>query len=365
MNTYMAQFFCDDTIDVPGQRLSSLSTYVVPDEGPLSLYKEACAGMPQLDRPEAYGQHPNADISSQIEAGTSMLSIIVSLQPRTAESSGSSPEDTVYALASDLLSLIPEPVDIYARAGESDGSSLHTVLIQELQRYDRLLRTIRLSLTELQKGIKGLVVMSSDLEAVFQKLLVGQVPSKWLSAYPSLKPLASWARDLLERWGQMMSWCNDGVPKVFWLAGFTYPMGFLTALLQNAAREAGTSIDVLTWDFPVINSNADEITESPTEGAYIRGLFLEGAGWDHENSALCDPEPMQLIYNIPIIHFRPLESKKSKTKSTYACPLYLYPLRTGSRERPSFMLPVDLKFGAASPEVWTCRGTALLLALAE
>ena len=49
----------------------------------------------------------------------------------------------------------------------------------------------------------------------------------------------------------------------------------------------------------------------------------------------------------------------------YACPLYLYPLRTGSRERPSWMLNVDIKSGAAEPEVWTKRGTAMLLALAE
>lgn len=32
----------------------------------------------------------------------------------------------------------------------------------------------------------------------------------------------------------------------------------------------------------------------------------------------------------------------------YQAPLYLYPLRTGSRERPSFMLPLELKSGTAA-----------------
>jgi dynein heavy chain len=42
----------------------------------------------------------------------------------------------------------------------------------------------------------------------------------------------------------------------------------------------------------------------------------------------------------------------------------MYPLRTGTRERPSFMIAVDLKSGAGkSPDVWTKRGTALLLSL--
>eukprot|EP00965_Chrysotila_dentata_P164288 5424923-Pleurochrysis_carterae.AAC.5 len=74
---------------------------------------------------------------------------------------------------------------------------------------------------------------------------------------------------------------------------------------------------------------------------------------------------MELIYHMPIIHFKPVEAKKSKGKGTYPCPLYLYPLRTGSRERPSFMLMIELKAGAVEAEAWVKRGTALLLALAE
>ena len=74
---------------------------------------------------------------------------------------------------------------------------------------------------------------------------------------------------------------------------------------------------------------------------------------------------MELIYPMPIIHFKPIENKKPVKKGVYICPLYLYPLRTGSRERPSFMLPLELKAGTVEPEFWTKRATALLLALAE
>jgi len=99
MNVYMDQFFSDDTINTPGHKLSSLSNYVVPEDGPLASYREVCAGLPQIDRPEAFGQHPNADIASQIEAGNSMLEVIVSLQPRTSDGAGMTPDDKVYALA--------------------------------------------------------------------------------------------------------------------------------------------------------------------------------------------------------------------------------------------------------------------------
>lgn len=67
---------------------------------------------------------------------------------------------------------------------------------------------------------------------------------------------------------------------------------------------------------------------------------------------------------MPIIHFRPVENKKKSSKGVYSCPLYLYPIRTGTRERPSFMVNVDLRSGAADPDHWIMRGTALLLSLA-
>jgi dynein heavy chain len=49
----------------------------------------------------------------------------------------------------------------------------------------------------------------------------------------------------------------------------------------------------------------------------------------------------------------------------YSCPLYLYPLRTGTRERPSFRINTELKCGQAEPDHWVMRGTALLLSLAS
>ena len=365
MNVYMAQFFNDETIATPGFRLSSLAAYVVPEEGHLSLYREVCSGLPAIDRPEAFGQHSNADIASAITSGNAMLETVVSLQPKVTDASGITPEDMVHGLAEDLLTAIPEPVNIQRLLGAGDGSALHIVLVQELQRYNILLSKIRKSLSDVQKGIRGLVVMSAELDVVYQRMLHGAVAPAWLSAYPSLKPLASWSRDLLHRWAQLMDWCEKGPPKVFWLAGFTYPNGFLTALMQTSARHSNVSIDTLMWEFPIQNVEEKDVTQPPQEGAYIKGLFLEGAGWSYDNSALCEPEPMELIYSMPIIHFKPVEAKKSKAKGMYACPLYLYPLRTGSRERPSWMLNIELKSGQAESEAWTKRGTALLLALAE
>lgn len=42
-----------------------------------------------------------------------------------------------------------------------------------------LLDQIRQQLSDLEKGIKGLVVMSSDLEEIFQCIYDARVPSSW------------------------------------------------------------------------------------------------------------------------------------------------------------------------------------------
>lgn len=251
-------------------------------------------------------------------------------------------------------------------SGRSDPEPLKTVLYQEVDRYNKLLKKMRRTLIDLQKGIQGLVVITAELEGIFDSLLNGSVPVAWSFCYPSLKPLGSWMRDLIQRCEQMQKWIEVELPKVFWLSGFTYPTGFLTALLQTSARKNGIAIDSLSWDFPVLDAQQtpESITKHPEEGAYVYGLILEGARWDAENKCLTEPMPMELFSPLPMVHFKPVERKK-QAKSMYTCPLYLYPVRTGTRERPSFMIALELRSGEKPPTFWVKRGTAALLALAE
>merc|ERR1712185_810713 len=220
----------------------------------------------------------------------------------------------------------------------------------EIDRYNLLLKMLSSMLKQLVLAVQGLVSITPLLEEVMGSLLDFKVPKVWGKTYPSIKALAPWI--------------GDALPKVFWLPSFTYPTGFLTALLQTSARKNGIAIDTLSWEFPIINQDPSSITQYAKDGAYIRGLFLEGARWDSDNGFLPEPIPMELMATMPVIHFKPVENKKKVTKGIYSCPLYMYPIRTGSRERPSYVSSVELKSGRAAPELWIKRGTALLLATA-
>lgn len=221
---------------------------------------------------------------------------------------------------------------------------------------------------------------------MFAALLNGTVPEVWSFCYPSLKPLGPWTSDLQRRVEQIRTWAGEQMPVVFWLSGFTYPTSFFTALLQTHARAHTVAINQLDFEYVISGSSessdddmgmgmgaagggggGDEM-QPPETGAYLSGMYLEGARWDHEESALEEPDPMELVCPMPMIHFRPVEFKPGQQRrvssSEYECPLYLYPVRTGTRERPSFMRLVKLQTGEYPPDFWVKRGTALLLSLA-
>ena len=185
----------------------------------------------------------------------------------------------------------------------------------QIERYNLLLDLIRKQLTDLERGIKGFVVMSSDLEEIFNCVFEAKVPASWMKMYPSLKPLASWTRDLVARVDQFENWATTAhAPMVFWLSGFTFPTGFLTAVLQTSARANNVSVDLLSWEFTVLTITDNNLTGPPKDGVYVKGMHLQGAGWDKKNSHLIEADPMQLVCKMPSIHFRPVESKRRSQK---------------------------------------------------
>jgi dynein heavy chain len=293
----------------------------------------------------------------------------VSLQPALTTGGGASNEDRVLAMAADFEQQVPKEIDMEKtkKMLKEDPSPLNVVLFQEIERFNVLLVIIKAALIDLQKGIKGLVVMSSDLEDAFQCLLASIVPPGWKKVYPSQKPLAAWMRDLIERVEMFREWSvNQRPPVIFWMSGFSFPTGFLTAVLQTSARTNNIAIDTLAWEFTVQTLDDVNLVDPPKDGAYVRGMYIEGAGWNRKQACVVEASPMQLVTPMPTILFKPVETLKTKAKKgVYPCPAYYYPNRAGEGGATawSYVITVDLKSGDHPTDHWIKRGTALLMSL--
>lgn len=108
---------------------------------------------------------------------------------------------------------------------------MNTVLFQECVRYNRMLVVMISSLANVQKALKGRIVMSEELDILSTALFNNQVPDLWAKpGFLSLKPLGSWTEDLLARIKFLTDWYNDGTPNHFWMSGFFFPQAFMTGV---------------------------------------------------------------------------------------------------------------------------------------
>ncbi len=248
-------FINQNIVTKDNYKLSESGIYFVPGQADTQAdFIEYIRSLPMNPKPEVFGLHDNADITKDNqETNVLFNSILLTLPRQTSSGTGKSSATIIDELATDIISKLPADFDVEkvkTRFHHSSRNiniydfykikisllypvkyeeSMNTVLKQELIRYNRLTSVVRKSLLEIRKAIKGLVVMSSELEEVFNSMLNGRVPNMWASkSYPSLKPLGSYLTDLLSRLKFLQTWIDKGAPNVFWLSGFYFTQSFLT-----------------------------------------------------------------------------------------------------------------------------------------
>jgi len=292
---------------------------------------------------------------------------------------GESEEDKLVSLAKDIQHKLPDIFDVERVSIDFPvmyEESMNTVLIQELEKFNRLTNIVQTSLREIQRAIKGEVIMSMELEKMGVSMVSGKVPVLWSNAsYPSLMPLGSWVNDLIERLKFFQRWIDEGIPSKFWLSGFFFTQAFLTGTRQNFARRNTIPIDCVVWGFDVLSQKDDsEIQEGPKSGAYVYGMYLDGATWDNERGVLKESAPKVLRESMNTIHIIPMDKSDlknhDKDKRKYRTPLYKTSERRGqlstTGHSTNFVLMFALPMSEEHDEKhWIKRGVAMLSQLDE
>uniref|UniRef100_A0A8C6I8T0 Dynein axonemal heavy chain 12 n=1 Tax=Mus spicilegus TaxID=10103 RepID=A0A8C6I8T0_MUSSI len=367
--TMLADFYNSFIIENPHYKFSPSGNYYAPPKGTYDDYIEFIKKLPFTQEPEIFGLHENVDISKDLQQTKVLFESLLLTQGGAKQTGSSGSTDQVLLeITEDILTQLPNDFDIEAALKNYPvryEESMNTVLVQEMERFNNLIRTIRNTLRDLKKAIKGLVVMDSALEALSGSLLIGKVPEMWAKrSYPSLKPLGSYITDFLARLKFLEDWFSSGKPSVFWISGFFFTQAFLTGAMQNFARKYTIPIDLLGYEFEVIPFDYSDTP--PEDGVYIHGLYLDGARWDRFSGLLAEQYPKLLFDLMPIIWIKPnLKIEIVKTEA-YVCPLYKTSERKGTLSTTghstNFVIAMLLKTDQPTQH-WIKRGVALLCQL--
>jgi dynein heavy chain len=344
--------------------------YSIPAEG-YAAYKNYIKQLPINETTEIFGLHENANITYAQKETYNIFNTLLTLMPKSSSGGGvNSRDQQLMDTAEAIMNKVPSPFDaemVQQLYPIDYKESMSTVLIQEVLRYNRLLEVIHITLRDMVKALKGLVVMSESLEAMCQNIYMNQVPVVWAAkAYPSLKPLSGWVVDLFKRLDFLQKWIEKGIPKSFWISGFFFPQAFLTAALQNHARKYFMSIDTLSFEYTLMPLSFNVEKEKEDDGVYVYGLNIEGARWDANRMTLTESRPKELYTEMPIFWLRPQQHRVKPEFGYYDCPVYKTQARAGTLSTTghstNYVLTMEVPSNVPQ-SYWIKMGVAMILTI--
>ena len=117
------------------------------------------------------------------------------------------------------------------------------------------------------------------------------------------------------------------------------------------------------WKTTPVDSDADQISNEPSEGVYISGLPLEGAKWDIGRQYLVECGAKELSNSLPVMHLVPTQNANIyDMKETYECPVYRTQKRgTGALDLQNYVLSLFLPTPRTDPDHWILRSVAAFI----
>ncbi|CDJ60958.1 hypothetical protein EMWEY_00008520 [Eimeria maxima] len=135
---------------------------------------------------------------------------------------------------------------------------------------------------------------------------------------------------------------------------------FLTALIQVTSRKKKVALDKLVLSTEVTQlSSSSQIEESLEHGAYVEGMYIEGARWDSSLERLAPQTPRKLSEEMPLVKVIPIESNRLNVRSLLRTPVYATEGRRNAMGE-GWVFDAWLPFSEHA-SFWVLSGTALVL----
>lgn len=166
IKTILETYMNEDMLTV-GHKLSDSGLYYCIAPGEKDDYIDYIKSLPLNPKPEAFGLHNNAEITTSQIATSALLASMIAMQPKTSSGGGKTREEVIGDQCKFLHSKTPQPFDldlISRKYPTSYEESMNTVLFQECVRYNRLLKDMQVQLPLIQRALLGEVTMSEQLE---------------------------------------------------------------------------------------------------------------------------------------------------------------------------------------------------------
>ena len=371
LNTILDLFYGDAFLQ-EGSNITPSGLYRVPPDGSYPDYTAYIDGLPIVAPPEVFGLDDNATLTKDQKETNDLFRTVLLCGGGSGGGGSDGKDATVDAVASDVLSKLPKPFDMAEAEVKYPvmfEESMNTVICQELTKYNRLINAISSTLKTTRRAIKGLVVMSAELEELSNQLFFGTIPAMWLKkSYGSLKPMAGYFTDLLKRIEFFDNWLHGAPPLVFWISGFFFTHAFTTGAKQNFARKYTIPIDAVDFDQLMLPKDIAHYTKKPKDGVYTYGLFFEGGRWDKKKEVLAEREPKVLFTSAPLMWFVPMRVADLPPRLHYNCPVYKTSDRRGilatTGHSTNFVTFIRVPIAAGDTGAhWVLRGCAMLTQL--
>ncbi len=287
------------------------------------------------ESPELFKMDSNADIGLLTMKTDSLFKDVITIQGGAGIAGASKRrEDLVREKIALVKAGVPKQpyvmLELFAKVKERTPYII--VCLQECERMNCLLDTIKTTIEELDLGYKGQLNINESMEHLADFILLERVPTVWKEVIrsSSKKPLSSWLANINERYKQLTKWSENFTldKECLSISLLFNPMAFITAVKQVTARQEKLPLDYMALSTKVKNFlTPEEIPGPPESGAYIYGMYLQGACWktasDRKSEGyLAQMKARELTPALPVVNVVAIPLDKRQTAGYYECPVY-------------------------------------------